>query len=175
MAQGGRVRGRLGGLTGNHVAALPERRAPCKRGPHRCLAALARQSAAGPVAQWLEPAAHNGLVAGSSPAGPTSEINTLSGVVSPVNYSRSTAPTRRGARSHCGYSAEYDNSDRPSMKVRRENVLVKSNTLWSGSVEGMPITAQHTVSYKADSSSYPACNRFCSRRTICEAVRQMHK
>jgi hypothetical protein len=27
---------------------------------------------AGPVAQWLEPAAHNGLVAGSSPAGPTS-------------------------------------------------------------------------------------------------------
>src|SRR5207244_8571569 len=30
------------------------------------------RSAAGPVAQWLEPAAHNGLVAGSSPAGPTS-------------------------------------------------------------------------------------------------------
>jgi hypothetical protein len=26
---------------------------------------------AGPVAQWLEPTAHNGLVAGSSPAGPT--------------------------------------------------------------------------------------------------------
>jgi hypothetical protein len=25
--------------------------------------------------QWLELAAHNGLVAGSSPAGPTSEIN----------------------------------------------------------------------------------------------------
>jgi hypothetical protein len=31
------------------------------------------RSAAGPVAQWLEPAAHNGLVAGSSPAGPTNE------------------------------------------------------------------------------------------------------
>src|SRR5215216_1772032 len=29
------------------------------------------RSAAGPVAQWLEPAAHNGVVAGSSPAGPT--------------------------------------------------------------------------------------------------------
>src|ERR1700733_14312921 len=28
----------------------------------------------GPVAQWLEPAAHNGLVAGSSPARPTSQI-----------------------------------------------------------------------------------------------------
>ena len=32
----------------------------------------------GPVAQWLEPAAHNGLVAGSSPAGPTNDINELS-------------------------------------------------------------------------------------------------
>src|SRR3954451_9827140 len=30
-----------------------------------------RPLAAGPVAQWLEPAAHNGLVAGSSPAGAT--------------------------------------------------------------------------------------------------------
>ena len=28
----------------------------------------------GPVAQWLEPAAHNGLVAGSSPAGPTTQF-----------------------------------------------------------------------------------------------------
>ncbi len=28
-------------------------------------------TARGPVAQWLEPTAHNGLVAGSSPAGPT--------------------------------------------------------------------------------------------------------
>ena len=31
----------------------------------------------GPVAQWLEPAAHNGLVAGSSPAGPTVFSNGL--------------------------------------------------------------------------------------------------
>ncbi len=30
-----------------------------------------RQLAAGPVAQWLEPAAHNGLVPGSSPGRPT--------------------------------------------------------------------------------------------------------
>jgi hypothetical protein len=28
-------------------------------------------AAVGPVAQWLEPAAHNGLVGGSSPPGPT--------------------------------------------------------------------------------------------------------
>jgi hypothetical protein len=38
-------------------------------------------SSAGPVAQWLEPAAHNGLVAGSSPAGPTNEIKNLLGLV----------------------------------------------------------------------------------------------
>jgi hypothetical protein len=38
---------------------------------HRCRPRK-RPLAAGPVAQWLEPAAHNGLVAGSSPAGPTS-------------------------------------------------------------------------------------------------------
>lgn len=31
--------------------------------------------ASGPVAQWLEPTAHNGLVAGSSPAGPTNNFN----------------------------------------------------------------------------------------------------
>src|SRR3984885_226687 len=35
----------------------------------------------GPVAQWLEPAAHNGLVAGSSPAGPTNEIRGLLNLV----------------------------------------------------------------------------------------------
>ena len=53
-------------------AALPRRsarhcapsRGPLKRWP------LAR---AGPVAQWLEPAAHNGLVGGSSPSRPTGD------------------------------------------------------------------------------------------------------
>ena len=34
---------------------------------------------AGPVAQWSELAAHNRLVAGSSPAGPTRKINNLGG------------------------------------------------------------------------------------------------
>src|SRR6266446_3154965 len=48
-----------------------------------------RQPAAGPVAQWLEPAAHNGLVAGSSPAGPTKksvayqELFRRSGITAP--------------------------------------------------------------------------------------------
>src|SRR5450755_3225368 len=37
----------------------------------------------GPVAQWLEPTAHNGLVAGSSPAGPTIQIQGLT-TISPV-------------------------------------------------------------------------------------------
>jgi hypothetical protein len=32
---------------------------------------VVRRQRLGPVAQWLEPTAHNGLVAGSSPAGPT--------------------------------------------------------------------------------------------------------
>jgi hypothetical protein len=31
----------------------------------------------GPVAQWLEPTAHNGLVGGSNPPGPTNKINSL--------------------------------------------------------------------------------------------------
>ena len=36
----------------------------------------ASRTEAGPVAQWLEPTAHNRLVAGSSPAGPTSSFVT---------------------------------------------------------------------------------------------------
>ena len=70
---------------------MPDRLAP----DHRCRRALARTAIVGaeatlygragigeaarplepprqgPVAQWLEPAAHNGLVGGSSPPGPT--------------------------------------------------------------------------------------------------------
>jgi hypothetical protein len=37
---------------------------------------------AGPVAQWLEPAAHNGLVPGSSPGRPTNEIRSLANRIS---------------------------------------------------------------------------------------------
>ena len=44
---------------------------PCLIPPFRSNSA---PRAAGPVAQWLEPAAHNGLVAGSSPARPTVEF-----------------------------------------------------------------------------------------------------
>ena len=41
------------------------------RGVH----SIAPAAFAWPVAQWLEPAAHNGLVAGSSPAGPPMSSN----------------------------------------------------------------------------------------------------
>ena len=45
---------------------------PCDSGsPTPSPPPVAGDRGAGPVAQWLEPAAHNGLVAGSSPAGPT--------------------------------------------------------------------------------------------------------
>jgi hypothetical protein len=51
------------------------RELPVRARPHcqRARFALYRapRSPVGPVAQWLEPAAHNGLVAGSSPARPT--------------------------------------------------------------------------------------------------------
>ena len=50
--------------------------------------------AAGPVAQWLEPAAHNGLVAGSSPAGPTSDIKSLFHFISSQSDHRTRNRTR---------------------------------------------------------------------------------
>ena len=92
MAQGGRIRRRFGGMSDKPVPQRHRRASRLKDGvasarlcQHCRIASrivrgvgtvaaprLPRQPAAGPVAQWLEPAAHNGLVAGSSPAGPTS-------------------------------------------------------------------------------------------------------
>ncbi len=91
MAQGGRVRRRLGGLdtplagnshfsTRKRLIIEPTSSRHCRivhhivRGASTVAGRLRRQPAAGPVAQWLEPAAHNGLVAGSSPAGPTNSF-----------------------------------------------------------------------------------------------------
>src|SRR4029077_5271507 len=54
-------------LPGKPVSTFPDHAVK-----HRCLPPTKRQFAAGPVAQWLEPAAHNGLVRGSSPLRPTS-------------------------------------------------------------------------------------------------------
>jgi hypothetical protein len=74
-----RAEGLPGGLIGG-VLALERQGGALWRlppGGQRCKGqAVPRRrgdpSQKGPVAQWLEPAAHNGLVAGSSPAGPTS-------------------------------------------------------------------------------------------------------
>ena len=74
-------------------AALPDRQPHCKGWRHRCVS-LRRQLAAGPVAQWLEPAAHNGLVAGSSPAGPTNEISSLLSFIRPERDHRTRNRTR---------------------------------------------------------------------------------
>src|SRR5262245_64505441 len=46
-------------------------------------AAGSRRARTGPVAQWLEPTAHNGLVGGSSPPGPTTReiaVNIFNGL-----------------------------------------------------------------------------------------------
>jgi hypothetical protein len=74
MAQSGRIRRDFGRVR----AVLRGGDHPCKRCQHRCRPPCG-PPAAGPVAQWLEPAAHNGLVAGSSPAGPTKQIDGVSG------------------------------------------------------------------------------------------------
>jgi hypothetical protein len=56
-----------------HIPPLPDRRPHCKA-PPAPLPAAKSVSPAGPVAQWLEPAAHNGLVPGSSPGRPTKDF-----------------------------------------------------------------------------------------------------
>jgi hypothetical protein len=67
MAQGGGVCGGVGGLARRHCRIAVS---PVNGGG--TVAGLRKQRlAAGPVAQWLEPAAHNGLVPGSSPGRPT--------------------------------------------------------------------------------------------------------
>ena len=59
------------------------------------LPAASQQSpAAGPVAQWLEPAAHNGLVPGSNPGRPTRDINSLIRDIAPVRENRTRKRTR---------------------------------------------------------------------------------
>ena len=64
----------------------------------------------GPVAQWLEPAAHNGLVGGSSPSRPTSHARVLARFASSVEvldisggYRRRFRPSAvSGVISRCG-------------------------------------------------------------------------
>ena len=74
VAQGGRIRRRFGGLSA--AFGRPGAR-HCRIASHivrgvRTVACRTGGTSAGPVAQWLEPAAHNGLVPGSSSGRPTS-------------------------------------------------------------------------------------------------------
>src|SRR6266404_3809285 len=68
-----------------------------------------RQLAAGPVAQWLEPAAHNGLVPGSSPGRPT----TLRPDGLRVAQPRKTLRTKRVRRSLSAAKAKTDGGQGP--------------------------------------------------------------
>src|SRR5262245_35092053 len=68
FCQAARSRGRFGGRSSN------------PRGE-----AVPFEACRGPVAQRLEPAAHNGLVAGSSPARPTNKTKGLS-LTSPISF-----------------------------------------------------------------------------------------
>src|SRR5271166_1101826 len=72
MAKLGPKRNKYGSEFGRDARANKTERLSrhCHQARFRLNAARARP--VGPVAQWLEPAAHNGLVAGSSPARPTS-------------------------------------------------------------------------------------------------------
>jgi hypothetical protein len=52
----------------------------------------------GPVAQWLEPAAHNGLVGGSSPPGPTTGFKALRPRVNRLTPQPFLTPTAQTAQ-----------------------------------------------------------------------------
>ena len=63
-------------LAGCTFVGSADSAATAARRANDCLCKLfalyrSRRAQVGPVAQWSEPAAHNGLVAGSSPARPT--------------------------------------------------------------------------------------------------------
>ena len=62
---------RLTGRPYRGISLPPRHGRPACRSPHGT--AIAAPPRSGPVAQWLELAAHNGLVAGSSPAGHTTD------------------------------------------------------------------------------------------------------
>jgi hypothetical protein len=83
----------------------------------------------GPVAQWLEPAAHNGLVAGSSPAGPTTQSakprrsRAAANLARIRGFSGSYRPMGRGRRRTCRISRW----NRGRSLLPRESVFPFSN------------------------------------------------
>src|SRR5439155_18527041 len=58
----------------------------------------------GPVAQWLEPAAHNGLVGGSNPPGPTSVIDRVrTGLRPPTRFTKPIAELKNLYHQPCNF------------------------------------------------------------------------
>ena len=58
---------------------------------------IPRERPVGPVAQWLEPAAHNGLVGGSNPSRPTSHALVLTHFPVPMILADFSGSYRRPA------------------------------------------------------------------------------
>src|SRR6185312_16521384 len=91
------------------------------------------RSAAGPVAQWLEPAAHNGLVAGSSPAGPTT--------LRPSGY----AATRRSKGEACPAELERSESEAGLAGLLRTECEASDACRAEANGEGGPSSPQATA------------------------------
>jgi hypothetical protein len=97
---------------------------------------------AGPVAQWLEPAAHNGLVAGSSPAGPTNEIRGLPVLAFPPRtLSRTISKIRNTLRTFEATSHRHDLTlDRRSLFMQQIYVDRRSNLRLIAKLPQGPLT-----------------------------------
>jgi hypothetical protein len=138
---------------------------------------LTRPLAAGPVAQWLEPAAHNGLVAGSSPAGPTSKIIGLSiwlfstppeipthspAIQSKINKSSQwhLRQAGRALRSACRLVAKAPRSS-PAHIYERTCVgnIGESEKCPKGDIGDQPPTSNHPPTLRPCFSLFSRCRR----------------
>ncbi len=89
----------------------------------------------GPVAQWLEPAAHNRLVGGSSPSGPTTISRVFRRAARIAGFSWSTGRLRYNAACHCNHIENgmfFQSLSKPLIWSRRRSGEVQ----WSWSAEG---------------------------------------
>ena len=87
----------------------------------------------GPVAQWLEPAAHNGLVPGSSPGRPTNKIRHLSVLAfSPRTLLRTVSKFANTLGTGCFKAISHhhdltlDHRSHCSYPIRRQTALTAS-------------------------------------------------
>jgi hypothetical protein len=95
---------------------------------HRAIFALypvAARALVGPVAQWLEPAAHNGLVGGSSPSRPT---NSFTGLTDSCAHRRNS-PCQWGRQTTCGRKKDMGDCFRHE---RGDGAVKSGHRLFSG-------------------------------------------